>query len=59
MRSFDAAAMMRDAAVVPGDELSTVLTARFADPGTAFVHVHNAGPGCFAVRVARLAQPDG
>lgn len=59
VRSFDAAATMRGSAVLPGDRLAEALEKAFADPGTAFVHVHNAGPGCFAVRVTRTYQPSG
>lgn len=59
VRGFDCDAMMRDAEVVDGVALADALDRRFADPGTAFVHVHNAGPGCFAVRVTRVSQPDG
>lgn len=59
VRSYDATAMMREAAVLPGDQLTEALDRAFADPGTAFVHVHNAGPGCFAVRVTRTSQPIG
>ena len=50
---------MRDAEVVEGVALVDALERRFADHATAFVHVHNAGPGCFAVRVTRITQPDG
>jgi Protein of unknown function (DUF1203) len=59
VRAFDGDAMMRDAEVVEGVALADALDRRFADPATAFVHVHNAGPGCFAVRVDRVCQPDG
>lgn len=58
VRGFDGDAMMRDAEVVDGVALADALDRRFADPATAFVHVHNAGPGCFAVRAIRC-QPDG
>lgn len=39
--------------VVPGRQVQARLEQAFADPATAFVHLHNAGPGCFAARVDR------
>ena len=39
--------------VVAGTALATRLEDAFADDRTAFVHLHNAGPGCFAARVDR------
>lgn len=53
LRAFDAAAMMREADVVPGTELSSALDRMLADGEVEFIHVHNAKPGCFAVRVTR------
>lgn len=51
VRAFDASGMSRDAFVVPGEELD--VEAVLADPEVDFVHLHNAGPGCFAARVDR------
>ncbi len=59
VRGYDGDAMMRRAEIVDGVALADALHRQFADPLTAFVHVHNAGPGCFAVRVIRSAQPGG
>jgi hypothetical protein len=55
VRSFDGSAMMLESEVVEGTGLQPLLEAWFADPRTSFVHVHNARPGCFAVRVERSA----
>ena len=52
-RAYSAKGMMRDAAVVEGAELEATLEALFADPKVAYVHLHNAKPGCFAARVDR------
>jgi uncharacterized protein DUF1203 len=52
-RSYDTDAMMLDADVVDGTELEPLLERLFKDPRASFVHVHNARPGCFAVRVDR------
>ncbi len=41
--------------VVPGTDLETRLRQAFSNEDTAFVHLHNAGPGCFAARVDRDA----
>jgi hypothetical protein len=53
VRGYDARSMMTEAAVVPGKELEETAARLLADERTAFVHVHNAGPGCFAVRLDR------
>lgn len=53
VRSFDDAAMMIDADVVDGTDLEQVLERMFTDPHARYAHVHNARPGCFAVRVDR------
>lgn len=39
--------------VVPGEHLHERLERAFADDAVAHVHLHNAGPGCFAARVDR------
>jgi hypothetical protein len=51
VRAYDAAGLARDAFVVDGAELD--LDRVLADPEVAFVHLHNAAPGCFAARVDR------
>ncbi|HEX6516051.1 MAG TPA: DUF1203 domain-containing protein [Nocardioidaceae bacterium] len=53
VRTFDEEAMMVESDVVEGERLETALDRMFRDPRAAFVHVHNAKPGCFAVRVER------
>ena len=51
VRAFDGDGMALDAFVVAGSELD--LDAVLAGDGVDFVHLHNAGPGCFAARVDR------
>jgi hypothetical protein len=51
VRTFDAEGMARDAFVQAGSEVD--LVAVLDDPAVSFVHLHNAGPGCFAARVDR------
>lgn len=53
VRSYDEAAMLVDAEVVEGEDLGPLLKTLLDDPRAAWVHVHNARPGCFAVRVTR------
>ena len=53
LRSFDDDHLMRGGEVVDGSLLVDRATELLADPGVAYLHVHNAGPGCFAARVDR------
>jgi len=53
VRAFASDHLMRTAVVTPGVELERVAADLLADPGVAYLHVHNAGPGCFAVRIDR------
>lgn len=54
VRAFDAAGMMTDADVVEGRDLEPLIERMFGDDVVAYLHVHNAKPGCFAARVDRL-----
>jgi len=51
IRAYDADAMLNDAAVLPGERFEEAAREMLDDPDTAFLHVHFAGPGCFAFRV--------
>lgn len=51
VRSFDDDHLMLGGEVVDGALLVERATELLADPGVAYIHVHNAGPGCFAVRI--------
>jgi hypothetical protein len=53
LRAYDGDAMMTEAAVVGGEQFRDRATALLEDPDVAFLHVHFAGPGCFAFRVDR------
>ena len=53
VRAFTADHQMTDAVIAPGKELDDVALALFERPDVAYLHVHNAGPGCFAVRIDR------
>lgn len=52
-RAFDARGMMRDAEVVEGTGLASLLERLLADPETQEVHIHNAKRGCYAARATR------
>ncbi|MEO1231192.1 MAG: DUF1203 domain-containing protein [Myxococcota bacterium] len=55
VRSFDASGMMLDAEVVSGQEVEGAIERLFESRKAAYLHVHNAGPGCFAARIDRVA----
>ncbi len=53
LRSFSTEGMMLDADVSEGAQLSADIERLLAPPEVAYLHVHNARPGCFAARVDR------
>jgi hypothetical protein len=53
LRGFDLRHQQVATAVVEGAETDAAVTALLDDPAVEYVHVHNAAPGCFAVRVER------
>jgi len=53
VRAYDAAGMMADACVVKGSELKAVLQRLLRDDQVDYLHIHNAGPGCFMCAVGR------
>ena len=53
VRAFSEAGQMLDAAVVSGREAGPTFERLLAVPGAAYLHVHNAGRGCYAARVDR------
>lgn len=53
VRAYTAAGDLESAEVVPGAELAAQIARMFDDPAVAYLHVHNARPGCFAARVDR------
>ncbi len=56
VRGYDAAHLLRHADVVDGEDAAAEFARQLADPRVAYLHVHNARPGCFAVRVDRAAH---
>lgn len=53
VRAYDAHAMLVDADVTHGSALEPLVTRLFADPAVAYLHVHNAKPGCFNCVIER------
>jgi hypothetical protein len=53
IRAYDGDAMMTEAAVLPGAQFAACARALLDEDDVAFLHVHFAGPGCFAFRVDR------
>jgi hypothetical protein len=59
VRAFDEGGMMIDADVVHGRDLEPVLVQMLGRSEVAYIHLHNAKPGCYAARIdrAEVAEP--
>lgn len=53
VRAYDTGGMMVDSAVADGSDLDTAVRDLYARDEVAYLHVHNAGPGCFGCVVER------
>ena len=53
VRAYNDKGMMMNAAVTPGKELKSQIENFFADAQISYVHLHNAGAGCYSCRVER------
>jgi len=53
LRAFDSAGMMIEADVTHGRDIESVIQRMLANELVAFIHAHNAKPGCFAARIVR------
>lgn len=53
VRGFNAGDMMIDAEMVEGIGAASAFRTLFADPATAYLHVHTARRGCYLARVNR------
>jgi hypothetical protein len=53
VRAFDADGMMTGFELVGGSDLEEAIGKLFHTPGTEYLHVHFAAPGCYAARVDR------
>ena len=54
VRAYSADGLMRDADVADGGEVETLIGRLFADPHAAYLHLHNARPGCYSCLVERV-----
>jgi hypothetical protein len=55
VRAYNDRGMMVNAAVTPGKELKSQIEELFADSGISYLHLHNAGAGCYSCRVERAS----
>lgn len=53
VREYDQSAMLVDAEIVKGVELESAIRHIFDDEDVNYLHIHNAGQGCFLCRVVR------
>lgn len=53
IRGYDEAAMLAVAEVVHGSELEEAIGSLFANEHIAYIHIHNAAPGCYNCTVVR------
>lgn len=53
VRAYNKNAMMLDGSVIPGSEIKSHIEQLFANPDIAYLHLHNAGAGCYSCKVER------
>jgi len=56
VRAYDADGMLLEADVTHGRDLAAVVERLFAEPAVAYLHAHNAKPGCFNCRIERATM---
>ncbi len=54
VRAYSDKGMMVNAAVTPGKELKSQIEKFFNDAEISYLHLHNAGAGCYSCRVERV-----
>jgi len=54
VRAYDKSSMMIDGSIVPGSEIKAHIEKMFANPKTEYLHLHNAGAGCYSCKVERV-----
>jgi hypothetical protein len=54
VRAYDKNAAMLDGAVVAGSEMKAHIEKLFANPKIEYLHLHNAGAGCYSCKVERV-----
>jgi hypothetical protein len=53
VRAYDAAHLMTDAVVCEGSDTASAIRRMFSSDEVAYIHLHNAGRGCFSCAVNR------
>ncbi|RVT43254.1 DUF1203 domain-containing protein [Sphingobium algorifonticola] len=53
LKGYDAQGMMIDARLSSAGEADSSIRVLFANPAIAYIHAHNAAPGCFAAAILR------
>jgi len=53
LRAYDEAGMMLDADLVDGADVERLISRFLAMPDVAYIHAHNAKPGCYSGRIDR------
>jgi hypothetical protein len=53
IRAYDEHGIMLAAKVADGREIKREIEQLFSDPRIAYIHLHNAGAGCYSCRVDR------
>jgi hypothetical protein len=53
VRAYDGSHMLTGTEVLPGSDLESAIERLLGDAPGAYLHVHFAGPGCFACRIDR------
>lgn len=53
VRGYDEDGWMQVAQVTQGEAVTAAIHAMLDDPRLAYLHIHNAGPGCYSCRVDR------
>jgi hypothetical protein len=56
VRAFDGGHLMLGGVVIDGAELQETAERLLGDDAVAYLHVHNAAPGCFAARIERAVS---
>ena len=54
VRAYDKGSMMIDGSVITGPEIRAQIEKMFANPKIAYLHLHNAGAGCYSCKVERV-----
>lgn len=56
LRGFDDQNMLIDCDLAEGEQVAATIDRMFKNPRVAFIHLHNAKPGCYAARAVRAIR---